>query len=85
MSLTIKKKVVAHYSLKYTITTTNSVGTTIPADSNRYSRLTLFVRYDHNDIAFQSYGERDGSVIMDDWEYSKTDNPYDYRYQIAYQ
>ncbi len=85
LDLSLKKAVVAHYSLNYSQSTGGSIGTSIPADPSRYSKLGLFVKYVHNDISYQTIVVRDGQTVSESWEYGKTDNPYDYRFDPVYQ
>lgn len=80
-----KNIVVGHYQLSKSMSSESSVGSQIPADASRYSKLGLFVKYAHNDIELHIYAERNGEVITDEWEYGTTENPYDLRIDPVYQ
>ncbi|HIT00337.1 MAG TPA: hypothetical protein IAA59_08915 [Candidatus Faecaligallichristensenella faecipullorum] len=84
LDLTLKKVVVAHYGLSYSKSTQSSIGTSIPADPSKYSKLGLYVKYIHNDISFQEYVVRNGATVRNDWTYGKTDNPHDYLLKPTY-
>lgn len=84
VDVTLKKIVGAHYHLTYEIETSEAIGTTIPARSDQFSKLGLYVKYVHNSIAFQTYVERNGEVVRNDWEYGTMDNPLEYQYDVVY-
>lgn len=85
LDITYKKKAIAHFGLSYTKSTADSIGIYISADPAKYSKLALLVRYTLCSVQFQTYGERNGEVFMNDWEFGQTKNPYDYRYEVVYQ
>lgn len=84
LDLYSKQYVIAHYSLSYSITTSTSIGFTVVADENQFSKLGFFVKYDHCFDAYQTYLERNGEIIRNEWEYGTTDTPNDYLYMPVY-